>query len=399
MSTAHIAVISIPAPGHVNPSLEIVRELVARGHRVSYANDPSMAAVIEAAGAELRPYTSTLPGVNTGDSGTASEKSWDGDMIDQLTLFQEDYESMLPQLRALYDSDRPDLFLYDIAGGPARILAEEWGIPIVQLSPTYVAWEGYEEDMAPVLAPIREEPKGIAYRERQRKFLQDNGVTADPDAFFGRPTRAVVLIAKSMQPNADRVDEDVYTFTGPALPLDRASEGTWTRPAGESKLLLISLGTAFTDQADFYRRCVAAFGDLVGWHVVLQIGTQVDVADLGTVPANVEVHRWVPQFDILREADAFLTHAGMGGSSEGMVTGTPMIAAPQAVDQFENADALVTAGVAVRVDSESATVAELRDALRTVDGPEIRNRSDALADELRAAGGVRVAVEVIEGYL
>ncbi|MFD1815579.1 macrolide family glycosyltransferase [Rhodococcus gannanensis] len=399
MSPAHIAMVSIPAPGHVNPSLEIVRELVARGHRVTYANDPSMAAVIETTGAELRPYTSTLPGVNTGDPGEKSEKSWDGDMIDQLTLFQEDYESMLPQLREIYDSDRPDLFLYDIAGGPARILAEEWRIPLVQLSPTYVAWEGYEEDMASVLAPIREEPKGIAYRARQRKFLEDNGVTTDPDAFFGRPPRAVVLIAKSMQPNANLVNEDVYTFTGPALPVDRPSDGTWTRPAGAEKVLLISLGTAFTDQADFYRRCIAAYGDQAGWHVVLQVGTHVDVADLGVVPSNVEVHRWVAQFDILRDADAFLTHAGMGGSSEGMVTGTPMIAAPQAVDQFENADALVAAGVAVRVDSDSVTVEELRDALGTVDGSEIRERSAELAEELRAAGGVRAAVAVVESYL
>lgn len=399
MPRRHIAMVSIPAPGHVNPSLEIIRELVARGHRVSYANDPSMASVIERTGAELKPYTSTLPGVNHGAADTAPEKSWDGDMVDQLTLFQDDYESMLPQLRDLYDGDRPDLFLYDIAGGPARILAEEWGIPIVQLSPTYVAWEGYEEDMEPVLGPVWATPKGAAYRERQRRFLRDNGVEADQDVFFGRPDRAVVLIAKSMQPNADRVNEEVYTFTGPALPVDREGDDTWTRPGGDVKVLLVSLGTAFTDQADFYRRCLEAFGDLAGWHVVLQIGTHVDPADLGEVPDNVEVHRWVPQFDILREADAFVTHAGMGGSSEGMVTGTPMIAAPQAVDQFENADALVAAGVAVRIDSATVTVDELRDALHTVDGPEIRGRSAELADELRAAGGVRAAVEIVEGRL
>lgn len=401
MSRAHIAMVSIPAPGHVNPSLEIIRELVARGHRVTYANDVSMAPVIEATGAEFRPYLSSLPGVNRGESdpGDQPEASWEGDMIDQLALFQKDYESMLPQLRAIYGDDRPDVFLYDIAGGPTRILAEEWGVPIVQLSPTYVAWDGYEQDMEPVLASMRSEPKGIAYRERQQKFLQDNGIVMDPDSFFGRPPRAVVLIAKSMQPNADRVNEDVYTFTGPALPVDRSSDGAWTPPAGAVKVLLVSLGTAFTDRADFYRRCVEAFGDLDGWHVVLQIGTHVDVADLGPVPGNVEVHRWVPQFDILRDADAFLTHAGMGGSSEGMVTGTPMIAAPQAVDQFENADALVAAGVAVRVDSDTVTVDELRDALRIVDAPEVRSRSAELADELRAAGGVATAVDIIEGFL
>ncbi|MFD4367247.1 macrolide family glycosyltransferase [Rhodococcus sp. NPDC058521] len=397
MPRKHIAMVSIPAPGHVNPSLEIIRELVDRGHRVTYANDPSMEAVITATGAELRPVVSTLPKVNhSGVAEESTEKSWDGDAIHALTLFQEEYESMLPQLRDHYEDDRPDLFLYDIAGGPARILAQEWGIPMVQLSPTYVAWEGYEEDMAPMLDEMKADPRGAAYYERQARFLVENGVSMPADQFYGRPERAVVLVAKSMQPNAERVNESVYTFVGPALPTARSDDGEWARPAGNRKILLISLGTAYTDKVDFYRRCMEAFGGLDDWHVVLQIGRYVDPNQLGDVPANFEVHRWVPQFDILGQADAFVTHAGMGGSSEGMFTGTPMIAVPQAVDQFENADALVAAGVGVRLDADTATVAELRTALGEVTSEPIRGRSAELAAELREAGGAARAVEIIE---
>jgi MGT family glycosyltransferase len=390
--------VSIPAPGHVNPSLEILRELAARGHRVTYANDAAMKDVVESTGAEFKEYTSTLPRVNTAGAAEESDRTWDGDTIDQLTLFQVEYEAMLPQLRRLYENDRPDLFLYDIAGGPARVLAEEWDVPIVQLSPTYVAWEGYEDDMQSFVDTMRADPRGAVLYERQRKLLSDSGVETDPDEFYGRPARAVVLIAKSMQPNADRVNEAVYTFVGPALPTRRPADGRWEGPAGAGKVLLISLGTAFTDHADFYG-CLEAFGDLDGWHVVLQIGQHVDGAELGTVPGNVEVHRWVPQFDILCRADAFLTHAGMGGSSEGMFTGTPMIAAPQATDQFDNADALVAAGVAVRVDSSTVSPDELRDALERVDAEPVRTRSAELAAELRSAGGVDAAVRVIEDFL
>lgn len=388
--------VSIPAPGHVNPSLEVIRELVARGHRVTYANDPSMGDVIAATGAELKPYRSTLPKTNIegADQSSEAEKSWEGDAIDQLTLFQDDYESMLPQLRALYEDDKPDLFLYDIAGGPARILAHQWNIPLLQLSPTYVAWEGYEDDIRPMMDEMRRDPRGAAYFERQRKFLDDNGITMDASEFFGRPPRAVVLIAKSMQPHSDRVNEDVYTFVGPALPIRRTT-ANWVSPP-DKKLLLISLGSAFTANADFYRRCLDAFGSLPDWHVVLQIGRHVSTDDLGELPDNVETHPWVPQFDILRKADAFLTHAGMGGASEGMFTGTPMIAAPQAVDQFENADALVTAGVAVRVDSATVTAGELRQALQTISEPQLRRRSAELAQELEAAGGAARAADIAE---
>jgi MGT family glycosyltransferase len=386
---AHIAMVSIPAPGHVNPSIEVIRELVARGHRVTYANDVAWAETVRDAGAELVPYRSTLP--------FHREDGWNGDAIDALRLFLDDAMAMLPQLRAAYEDDRPDLFLYDIAGGAAWILATQWGIPAVQLSPTYVAWEGYEDDMRAMVDEWKADPRGADYYRTLIDWLVDNGMPAD-EMFMGRPERGLVLIPRVLQPNADRVGP-VFTFVGPCL-APRPAQGEWTRPANAEKVLLVSLGSAFTDHPDFYRRCIAAFGDLPGWHVVLQIGKHVDPAVLGEVPDSVEVHSWVPQLAILEQADAFLTHAGMGGSVEGLWTGTPMIAAPQAVDQFGNADALVAAGVARRVDSESVTADELRGALLELTGSaEVAARSADIRRELREEGGTLHAVKLIEHEL
>jgi MGT family glycosyltransferase len=387
---AHIAMVSIPAPGHVNPSLEIIRELVARGHRVTYANDPAWADTVGEAGAELVAYESTLP-------FHREDNAWDGDAIEALRLFLDDAIAMLPQLRAAYSHDRPDLFLYDIAGGPAWILATQWGIPSIQLSPTYVAWEGYEDDMRAMTDEWKADPRGADYYRTLVDWLTENGMPAD-ETWMGRPERGLVLIPRALQPNADRVGPR-FTFVGPCL-APRPAQGEWQRPADAEKVLLVSLGSAFTDQPDFYRRCIAAFGDLPGWHVVLQIGKHVDPAVLGDVPSSVELHPWVPQLAILEQADAFLTHAGMGGSSEGLWTGTPMIAAPQAVDQFGNADALVAAGVARRVDSDTVTAAELRAALLELTGsPEVAARAAAIRRELREAGGTAGAVELIEREL
>lgn len=397
---AHVAMVSIPAPGHVNPSLEVVRRLVERGHRVTYANDPSFRDVVESTGAELAPYGSTLPRPNHAGAQEAGEPAFAGDTIDHLTTFQADYEAMLPQLRERYEHDRPDLFLYDIAAVPARILADEWGVPIVQLSPTYVAWEGYEADMADVLASILADPRGVALREREAAFLRANGVSADPLTYLGRPPRSVVLVPEVLQPNADRVDRDVYTFTGPAVRRPDPAV-TWAPPA-DRRVLLVSLGTAFTRLPDFYRRCLQAYGDLPGWHVVLQVGQHVTLDELtrdAPLPGNVEVHPWVPQREVLEHADAFVTHAGMGGSAEGMVTGTPMIAAPQDVDQFDNADALVAAGIAVRVEAASVTAAELRAALDRVSAPDVVARSREVAADIAGGGGADRAVEVVESLL
>ncbi|MGX6600844.1 macrolide family glycosyltransferase [Micromonosporaceae bacterium Da 78-11] len=384
----HIAMVSIPFPGHVNPSLEVIRTLVARGHRVTYANAPSFGDVVRAAGAELKPYDSTLP------SGTGT---WAGDPIDHLTLFLDDAIAMLPQLRAAYDTDRPDLFLYDIAGAPARLLAEQWGVPAVQLSPTFVAWAGHEDETAPVVEAMRADPRGADYYRRFASWLAANGsATTDSMTFQGRPDRCLVLIPGVMQPHFDRVDQQVYHFVGPILG-DRTDQGTWTRPAGAQRVLLVSLGSEFTDQPDFYRRCVAAFGDLPGWHTVLQIGRHVDPGDLGDLPPGVEVHPWVPQLSVLRQADAFLTHAGMGGSAEGLACGAPMIAAPQAADQFDNADRLVELGVAHRVDTATVTAGELRAALLTLTtDPTVRRRAVEISRRLREQAGADRAADLIE---
>jgi MGT family glycosyltransferase len=387
VTVPHIAMVSIPFPGHVNPSIEVIRELVARGHRVTYANDPSYAEIIEAAGAEFRPYRSTLTGGNDGS---------DGDTIDQLTLFLDDGIAMLPQLREAYQDDRPDLFLYDIAGAPARLLAEQWGIPSMQVSPTFVAWDGYEQEMAPMVEAMRADPRGDAYYRRFEQWLTENGSSVtDSMAFQGRPDRSLVLIPRAMQPNADRVDDKVYTFAGPILG-DRAGQGEWIRPADAENVLLVSLGSAFTEHPEFYRRCAEAFGDLPGWHVVLQIGKNVDPAVLGELPGNIEVHTWVPQLGILRQAQAFLTHAGMGGSVEGLYCGTPMLVAPQAVDQFGNADRLVELGVARRIDTEIGA-AELREAfLGLVGDPEVRRASTEISREVRENSGAGYAATLIE---
>jgi MGT family glycosyltransferase len=385
---AHIAMVSIPEPGHVNPSLEVIRELVRRGHRVTYANDPRYGEIVRAAGAELKPYRSTLPG--PGDT-------WSGDPIAGLTIFLDDAIAMLPQLRGAYDGDRPDLFLWDIAGSPARLLGAEWQIPDVQLSPTYVAWTGYEQETAPMVEALRSDPRGAAYYERFTAWLSANGSpVTDSLAFQGRPDRCLVLIPRVMQPHADRVDERVCTFAGPIL----GDRGTWSRPAGAERVLLVSLGSEFTDHPEFYRRCVAAFGDLPGWHTVLQIGRHVDPAVLGPVPPTVQVHPWVNQLAVLEQADAFLTHAGMGGSVEGLATGTPMLVAPQAADQFDNADRLIGLGVARRVDTATSTAAGLRAALTgLLADPAVRVAATAIRDELRATAGADRAAQLIEAEL
>ncbi|WP_066944812.1 macrolide-inactivating glycosyltransferase [Streptomyces lushanensis] len=392
---AHIAMFSIAAHGHVNPSLDIIRELVARGHRVSYAIPAPFAEKVAATGARPVIYTSVLPGPDDDPA------AWGTELIDNVEPFLDDAIQALPRLAAAFANDRPDLVLSDITSYPAPVLAHQWGVPYIQLSPNLVAWEGYEEEVGePMLAQLRASARGRAYRARFADWLKEQGMDhTDPDRLVARPGRSLVLIPKALQPHADRVDESVYTFVG-ACQGDRAEQGEWRRPAGAEKVLLVSLGSAFTKRPAFYRACVEAFGGLPGWYAVLQVGSHVDASELGEVPSNVEVRHWVPQLAVLRQADAFITHAGAGGSQEGLATGTPMVAVPQAVDQFGNADMLVSLGVARRLDTEEATPEALREAvLALVSDPEVAGRLAGIRRAMAAEGGTPRAADLIESAL
>ncbi|MGW6491052.1 macrolide-inactivating glycosyltransferase [Streptomyces sp. NPDC055056] len=390
---AHIAMFSIAAHGHVNPSIEVIRELVARGHRVTYAIPPAFADKVAETGAEPKLWNSTLP---TDDDPDA----WGTELIDHIEPFLADALQAEPQLAAAYAEDEPDLVLYDITAYPARVLAHRWGVPLVQLSPSMVAWEGYDEEVGkPLFEPLKETPRGKAFYETFAGWIAGNGMDLRVEDFMGRPDRCLVLMPRALQPNADRVDEERYTFVG-ACQGDRSAQGEWRRPAGAGRVLLVSLGSSFTKQPAFYRACAEAFADLPDWHVVLQIGAFVDPAELGELPDNVEVHSWVPQLSVLRQADAFITHAGSGGSQEGLATATPMVAVPQAADQFGNADVLQALGVARHLPAAEASAAALREAVLAVaDDPGVARRLKEIREGMAGEGGTRRAADLIEEHL
>ncbi|MFB7906036.1 macrolide family glycosyltransferase [Kitasatospora sp. NPDC056076] len=385
---AHIAMVNIPAHGHVNPSLDVIRELVSRGHRVSYVNDPTFAEQIGTTGARLVPY-------ETGLEILKGRAVVPGTNVHGMVFGEA--QAMLPRMREAFHDDRPDLVLYDFMAYAGRVLADGWGVPSMLVSPSRIAQaDPGAEPFRTVMAAL--EAEGVP--ERFAKWLAENGVAPrDMFSYMLRPDRGLALIPRALQSAVDEVDPEVFSFAGPCLD-NREHQGGWTRPQGAQKVLLVSLGSAFTHQPAFYRACLEAFGDLPGWHVVLQVGKATDPAELGQIPANVEVHPWVPQFAVLRQADAFITHAGMGGCSEGLYCGLPMVAVPQAADQFENADRLVELGVARRLDTEQATAEALRSAvLELTTDPAVAARLAEIGAEVRAGGGASRAADLIEAAL
>ncbi len=390
---AHIAMVGTSAVSHVLPSLEIVRELVARGHRVTYAVSGRVAELISPTGAELVGIASTLP-VADGD--------WPQDPIGAASLFLEEAMAVLPQLHAAYDDAPADLYLYDVGAYAGRALAEAQGRGLVQLSAAQVGWEGAREQLGASFAGL---PGGPAYRARFEAWLSRCGaVTTDVEEFIGRPRRVLAMIPRALQPYADRVDPEAATFVGPCFGAGQERDG-WKRPAGAEKVLLVSLtGSACHGPQEIYHQCLAAFADLPGWHVVLQTGGSGGgggpLSPGNRIPANFEVRPWEPPLTILEHADVWVTHTGMGSSGEGLYAGVPMIAVPHGADQQLHAGRLVELGVARRIDAADVTAATLRTALMELIGdPRVAARSAWLWSEARAEGGTRRAADLVEEQL
>jgi MGT family glycosyltransferase len=126
----------------------------------------------------------------------------------------------------------------------------------------------------------------------------------------------------------------------------------------------------------------------------------VDLRDLGPVPANVDVRRWFPEPAVLRHARAFVSHAGMGSTTEALYYGVPLVCVPQMLEQELNAGRVVELGLGVRLDPRRLTATDLRTAVDAVTGDAgMRAALDRMRVATRAAGGAVAAADAIEAHL
>ncbi|MCM3923397.1 UDP glycosyltransferase [Frankia sp. AiPs1] len=387
----HIAMIGCTTPSHVYPSLGVIAELVRRGHRVSYAIGDRLAGLITPTGAEPVTFTSTLP---------AEDGDWPDNPAAELAtqMFLTEGIATLPLLAEHYRDDRPDLLIHDIGAQAARVLGANWDVPAVLLSPTWVAWAGFEQQHGAGLEAMRTSVPGKEYHEACTAWLAANGIDRDAWDWMGEQQPIISLIPPVLQPLFDQVRPGVQ-FVGPCLDPARLAEQTWTAPDDGRRVLLVSLGTLFNDRPDILRAAAEAFAD-TDWQVVMAIGQRVDPACLGPLPANVEAHRSVPQLAVLAAASAFITHAGMGSCVEALYFGVPTVAIPLAAEQFGNAAILTALGVGQLLPAEQVRPALLRGAVEAVaSSPAIAGRLATIRATVRAHGGVAAAADAIESHL
>ena len=374
-----IAWFCIPAHGHTNPTLALVRELTTHGHKVYYFSFEMFREKIEASGAEFIPcdgYDFEMEDKENADR-VGKDKVFATELLVSSTLALD--EMTTEKLEEI----RPDVVVSDSVAFWGKLAAMKYGCPYVSSTTTF-AFNKYSSRY------MQESPWDIARMllampkiNKQIKRLQEKGypvkgildiVQNDND------TNTIVYTSGYFQPCADTFS-DRYHFIGPSIrpvtaPVDKTAD----------KTVYISMGT-INQNRDFYRNCINALGK-TDWQVIISMGTNTDHFD--DLPENIKIYESVDQMAVLSIADAFITHCGMNSASEGLYFRTPLVLFPQTPEQDAVAKRTEELGAGVRLKSISEE--DIMDALNKVlSDPEYRKNADLISDSFRACGGAEEA--------
>ena len=394
--SSKIAFFNLPAHGHVNPTLPIVKSLVAQGQQVIYYNAESFREKIEQTGADFRPYPEPNPSLAEINALVSS-------LVNVTVFLLGESQRLLPFALAELEREQPDLVMYDSVSVWGMQAAHLLGLPTTSSISTFV-----QEDVSGILRwrdmlhllrhAAAKLPKIIKLR---RQLVQTYGAGVFPykDIFPCIGQTNLVYTSAKFQPETPFVNES-FLFCGPAIDTSARLPISfpWEQLAEDRPRIYISLGTIHNLDRAFYDMAFAAFADHPG-QFILSAGPETDI-DALTPPPNFIVQPTVPQLELLPEVDLFVTHAGMNSVNESLYFGKPMVAVPNHLEQLLNARVAAQHGTAVvlgdRPPYGQTTAPALRAAVDTIlQDNRYQEKAALIGDSFRAAGGYPTAVKHI----
>ena len=316
----------IPAHGHTNPTLGVVRELISRGHQVWYYSYNNMREKILATGATFRScddydLEQQLPQDVSARIG--KDLALSTQILVDTTLSMDD--KLCDEMKRIM----PDCIVADSMAVWGKAIALKLGIPFVSSTTTF-AFNQYsarimKQSPAELLKMIISMPKISKHIKR----LQNKGypIKSVLDIIQNDAcTHTIVYTSPEFQPCSDTFS-DKYAFVGPSI-RPAVDEIVKTRDT----LIYISMGTVNNDMLPLYKRFISALEKLP-YQVILSVGNQVPIAAFGNLPEHISVFPQVDQIAVLQKADLFISHCGMNSVSESLFFGVPLIMLPQTAEQ------------------------------------------------------------------
>ena len=333
-----IAFFCIPAHGHTNPTLEVVKELVNRGNEVWYYSYDSMKDKIESTGAKYiscDKYDNQMNLKPEDADRIGKDIAFSMEILVNTTLALE--EAILEDMKEW----KPDCIVADSVATWGKLTALKMGIPYISSTTTFAfnqhSAKIMKQGIKALFGMLFSMPKANKYvKKLKKKGYPVNGVLSIVQN--DNETDTIVYTSPEFQPCAETFS-DKYIFVGPSIRKLDYEVG-----ALEKKTIYISLGTVNNQVLSFFKNCIQALKDS-DMNVIMSVGDIIDLSELVTIPENIQVERSVNQIEVLQQVDAFITHCGMNSVNEALYYQVPLILFPQTSEQ---------GGVAYRVNELGA---------------------------------------------
>lgn len=377
----------IPAHGHTNPTLGVVRELVARGHQVWYYSYNIMREKIESTGAtfvscddyDMEQKLSPKDSVRVGKDMAFSTKI----LVDTTLALDDKVCADMEQLK-------PDCIVADSMATWGKAVALKLGIPFVSSTTTFAFNQHSAKIMKQGIGDLFKMLFAMPKVTKQIKRLQDKGypVKSILDIIQNdEHTHTIVYTPPEFQPCSETFS-DKYAFVGPSI---RPAAGAFAKK--KSKLVYISMGTVNNNMMPLYKRCISALAD-TDYQVILSVGNLVSIDQFGQLPENISVFPHVDQIAVLEQADVFVSHCGMNSASESLYFGVPLVLLPQTAEQSGVAERVYQLGAGIKLDKTDAS--SILAAIRKILADDTyRQNAAKIAEGFRRCSGARGAADKI----
>ena len=379
----------IPAHGHTNPTLGVVRELTSRGHQVWYYSYNALREKIESAGAifvscddyDMEQKLSPKDAARIG-----KDLAFSTQILVDTTLSLDD------KVCADMEQLKPDCIVADSMAVWGKAVAMKLGIPFVSSTTTFAFNKYSAKIMKQSLGELFKMIFSMPKISKDIKRLQDKGypvknvldiIQSDEN------THTVVYTSPEFQPCSDTFT-DKYVFVGPSIrPAESKIEKT------KDILVYISMGTVNNDMLPLYKRCINAFSN-TDYQVIISIGNLVSIDELGQIPDNISVYSHIDQIAVLKQADIFISHCGMNSVNESLYFGVPLIMLPQTSEQGGVAERVLQLEAGIKLTKTDA--ASILNTVKSVlDDPSYKQNAEAIANGFkRCSGAVGAADKIMQ---
>ncbi|WP_144488307.1 macrolide family glycosyltransferase [Bacillus sp. ABP14] len=389
---ARVLFINTGSEGHINPTLQVVEELVSRGEEVVYFSIESFRERIEKTGATVR----TIDEQKFIKAFLSGGRNYLPERINGL-LHTADV--IIPNVLEQIEGEHFDYIIHDSMFGCGRIIAQILKLPAINSCTSFAQDEKSFEQMLDHLSksiPVKVQDKIHNDFERLTKEITVKysvEINSPYEVFCNPAPLTIVYTIKEFQPSGEMFDE-TFKFVGPSISTKVKNEEFDFTTIKEKDLIYISLGTVFNEALNFYKLCIKAFENS-NYTIVMSIGNKTKISDLGEIPKNFIVKNYVPQTKLLSYTKLFITHGGMNSIHEGLYNGIP-----QSADQPVIAKQVENLGAGVKLSMKELTVEQLRESVEFVlNNPSYKEAALNLKESFRKSGGYKEAVDGIFTFI